>query len=113
MRVKAYLIILALLLAPAFSEEQNISITDEDGRNVIVPASPKSIVCLSPGAAEAIYSLGRSDLIVAITDDCDMPPALLKKGENRKVQSKCRPGENNRVESRSCDCQDRRPLPRG
>ena len=29
MRVKAYLIILALLLAPAFSEEQNISITDE------------------------------------------------------------------------------------
>ena len=79
MRVKAYLIILALLLAPAFSEEQNISITDEDGRNVIVPASPKSIVCLSPGAAEAIYSLGRSDLIVAITDDCDMPPALLKK----------------------------------
>lgn len=81
MRIKACLIILALLLAPAFAEEKSISIsiTDEDGRNVTVPMNPSSIVCISPGAAEVIYALGESDRIIAITDDCDMPPALLEK----------------------------------
>jgi iron complex transport system substrate-binding protein len=79
MRITAWLIMLALLMAPAFAEEQKISITDEDGRNVTVPINASSIMCLSPGAAEVIYALGESDRIIAVTDDCDMPPALLEK----------------------------------
>jgi len=72
--------VLALLCIPVLaSEGQTVLITDEDGRDVTVPLDPKSIVCLSPGAAEVLYALGASDRIVAVTDDCDMPPALLEK----------------------------------
>ncbi|HPE52203.1 MAG TPA: ABC transporter substrate-binding protein, partial [Methanothrix soehngenii] len=60
-------------------EEKTITITDEEGRNVIVPLNPDGIICLSSGAAEVIYALGESDRIIAITDDCNMPPALLEK----------------------------------
>ena len=80
MKATALLIMLALLLVPAWAEEvQKITITDEDGRNVTVPLNPQSIVCLSPGAAEVIYALGESDRMIAVTDDCDMPPALREK----------------------------------
>jgi iron complex transport system substrate-binding protein len=80
MRTSTLLIVLALLLFPALAEEsRTITITDEDGRNVTVPLDPQSIICLSPGAAEVIYALGESDRIIAVTSDCDMPPALLEK----------------------------------
>jgi len=80
MRVPTLLIVLVLLLVPALAEEEKkIAITDEDGRNVTVPLDPNSIICLSPGAAEVIYALGESDRIIAVTDDCDMPPTLLEK----------------------------------
>ena len=80
MRTTTLLIVLALLLAPALAEEEEkITITDEDGRNVAVPLDPNSIICLSPGAAEVIYALGESDRIIAVTEDCDMPPTLLEK----------------------------------
>jgi len=80
MRLHILLILLALLSAPALSEEkEEITITDEDGRNVAVPMDPDSIICLSPAAAEVIYALGEPARIVAITEDCDMPPALLEK----------------------------------
>ncbi|MFZ3148388.1 MAG: ABC transporter substrate-binding protein [Methanothrix sp.] len=76
----AALLIMLALLAPTFAEvEQMIKITDEDGRNVDVPRDPNSIICLSPGAAEVIYALGESDRMIAVTDDCDMPPSLLAK----------------------------------
>jgi iron complex transport system substrate-binding protein len=79
-KATALLIMLALLLAPAFAEEeQKITITDEDGRNVTVPLHPDSIVCLSPGAAEVIYALNESDRMIAVTNDCNMPPILLEK----------------------------------
>jgi iron complex transport system substrate-binding protein len=80
MKLPSLLMILAILLLPALAEEERlITITDEDGRNVTVPLSPESIICLSPGAAEVIYALGESSKIVSITDDCDMPAALLEK----------------------------------
>jgi len=46
---------------------------------VAVPLDPDSIICLSPAAAEVIYALGEPARIVAVTEDCDMPPALLEK----------------------------------
>ena len=79
MRAIALLIIIAVILVPALAAEEMIAITDEEGRNVTVPFNPSSIICLSPGAAEVIYALGESDRIIAVTDDCDMPPALLEK----------------------------------
>ena len=80
MKLPSLLMILALLLLPALAEEEKlVTIMDEDGRNVTVPLSPESIICLSPGAAEVIYALGESDRIIAVTDDCDMPATLLEK----------------------------------
>lgn len=80
MRTIALLIMLMVLLVPAIAEEeQKIAIIDEEGKNVTVPLNPSSILCLCPGAAEVIYALGESDRIVAVTDDCDMPAALLEK----------------------------------
>lgn len=79
-RLVTLLLSLSLLLVAALAEEEKmVSIRDEDGRNVTVPLSPDSIICLSPGAAEVIYALGESDRITAVTDDCDMPAALLEK----------------------------------
>lgn len=80
MRVIILLMISALLLVPALAEdEKSITIRDEDGRNVTLPINPGGIICLSPGAAEVIYALGGSDRVIAVTDDCDMPPSLLEK----------------------------------
>ena len=74
------IILLTLLTAPALAENgKNITIADEDGRNITVPLDPSSIICLTPGAAEVMYALGESDRIIAVTEDCNMPPALLEK----------------------------------
>lgn len=44
MRTTTLLIVLALLLAPALAEEEEmVTITDEDGRNVAVPLDPKVV----------------------------------------------------------------------
>ena len=74
---------LALLSAPSLSEGgfsgQQIAVTDEEGRTVSVAQSPERIVCLTPAAAEVIYALGEADRLVALSDDCTIPPALLEK----------------------------------
>ncbi|MFB3765170.1 MAG: ABC transporter substrate-binding protein [Methanotrichaceae archaeon] len=80
MRYLTWLIILAILCIPAFAEGgQTITITDESGHNVVVPLNPERIVCLSPGAAEALCALGAEDKIVAVTKDCAIPSSLQKK----------------------------------
>ncbi len=74
---------LALLSGTSISQvddsDQLVSITDEEERAVAVPLSPEKIVCLTPAAAEVIYALGESHRLVALSEDCTMPPALTEK----------------------------------
>lgn len=74
MRCCTLLIVLSLLLVPSSAQQtQTITITDEDGRDVLVPVNPEKIVCMSPAAAEALCALGASDKIVAVSEDCITP----------------------------------------
>ncbi len=60
----------------AISEVDFISILDEEGNLVAVPANPLSIVCLVPAVAEVIYALDEGDKIVACSYECNFPPDL-------------------------------------
>jgi len=74
---------LALLSAPSLSQGDSlgpqVDITDEEGRTLSVAQYPERIVCLTPAAAELIYALGEADRLVALSDDCTIPPALSEK----------------------------------
>ena len=73
---------LALLTAPSFAQDEldrTVTVTDEEGNEVMVPSCPEKIVCLTPAAAEVIFALGESGRLVAVSEDCTMPPALSEK----------------------------------
>lgn len=53
--------------------------TDEVGRNVRVPNSPKRIIPLAPSITETLFALGLQEEIVGVTNFCDYPEAALKK----------------------------------
>lgn len=51
------------------------TVTDDDGRNVVVPADVRRVVSVAPNLTEMIYALGLEDKLVGDTDFCDTPPA--------------------------------------
>jgi iron complex transport system substrate-binding protein len=51
--------------------------TDEIGRKVRIPNSPKRIVSLAPSITEILFTLGLREEIVGVTDFCDYPEAAL------------------------------------
>jgi iron complex transport system substrate-binding protein len=56
-----------------------VTITDQLGRNVTVPANPQRIVSLAPSNTEILYALGLEDKIVGVTDYCNYPPEAKEK----------------------------------
>ena len=54
-------------------------LTDEIGRKVIIPHSPKRIISLAPSITEILFTLGLNEEIVGVTDFCDFPKAALSK----------------------------------
>lgn len=50
-----------------------MTITDDLGRQVILPAAPQRIVSLAPSNTEIVYFLGIGDRLVGDTDYCDYP----------------------------------------
>jgi iron complex transport system substrate-binding protein len=54
-------------------------ITDDVGRKVEVNTPVKSIVCLSPAHTEMIYWMGKQDMLLAVSTNCDWPAGARKK----------------------------------
>jgi len=68
-----------LLLNLSFVEGEERLLTDEIGRKVKVPHSPKRIISLAPSITEILFALGLNEEIVGVTDFCDYPEAASKK----------------------------------
>lgn len=73
-----FLIILAGLWAPAsfaIGAAGAITVTDDAGRQVELPAPAKRIVALAPHIVENLFSAGAGDAVVGAVDYSDYPPA--------------------------------------
>ena len=55
--------------APAFP----VTLTDDEGTTVEVPAEPQKIVSLTPATTETLFALGAGDRVVATDDGSDYP----------------------------------------
>ena len=76
----------SLLFALAISLFLNIPaegkdrlLNDETGRKVKIPCPAKRIVSLAPSITEILFALGLNEEIIAITNFCDYPKAVLGK----------------------------------
>ena len=65
----------ALLAAPATA----LTITDQTGRQITLPAPPARVISLVPSVTEILFSLGAQDRLVGVTDFCDYPAEARKK----------------------------------
>lgn len=75
-RLLAALTLAGLLLpAPASA----LTVTDQTGRRVVLPAMPARIVSLVPSVSETMFTIGAQDRLVGVTDFCDQPPAARQK----------------------------------
>ncbi len=55
------------------------TVVDETGRTVQVPARIERVISLAPNVTEILYGLGLEDRLVAVTNQCDQPPAARAK----------------------------------
>ena len=75
-RVVAALALASLLLSQPVSA---LTVTDQTGRRVVLPAPPARIVSLVPSVTETVFTIGAQDRLVGVTDFCDYPPAARQK----------------------------------
>jgi iron complex transport system substrate-binding protein len=66
-------ILLTGLVLP-FSSAVGATCEDQAGRRMVVPDTPKRVVALAPSITEIIFSLGRQDRLVGVTQFSDYPP---------------------------------------
>ena len=75
-RLLAALTLAGLLLSTPASA---LTVTDQTGRRVVLPAMPARIVSLVPSVSETMFTIGAQDRLVGVTDFCDQPPAARQK----------------------------------
>jgi iron complex transport system substrate-binding protein len=51
-----------------------LTLTDDEGNTVVIPAAPQKIVSLTPATTELVFALGAGDRMVGGTDADDYPP---------------------------------------
>jgi iron complex transport system substrate-binding protein len=68
--VRARLLLLVLLPSPAPA----LTLTDQTGREVSLPAPPRRIVSLVPSVTEVLFAIAAQDRLAGVTDFCDYPP---------------------------------------
>jgi iron complex transport system substrate-binding protein len=51
-----------------------VTLSDDEGTAVAIPAEPRRIVSLTPGATEVLFALGVGDRVVAADSASDYPP---------------------------------------
>ena len=68
--VRAAALVLLLLPGSAWA----VTIVDQTGRTLTLPAPPRRIVSLVPSVTEVLYAIGAQDALVGVTDFCDYPP---------------------------------------
>jgi iron complex transport system substrate-binding protein len=68
-------LVLALVPGPATA----LTVTDQTGRQVTLPAAPARIISLVPSVTEILYSIGAQARLVGVTDFCDYPPEARRK----------------------------------
>lgn len=67
-------LIIAILLHLCGIQTQARELTDQLGRQVILPDRPKRVVALAPSITESIFALHREDCLVGVTRFSDFPP---------------------------------------
>ena len=65
----------ALAAVSASSPGTTISVIDDTGLRVVLPALPQRIVSLAPGATEMLFAAGVGDRLIATVDFSDEPAA--------------------------------------
>lgn len=56
-----------------------MTITDDEGRTVIIESEPQTIVSIMPSNTEILYALGLGDKIIGVTENCYYPEEAMEK----------------------------------
>ncbi|HWP64110.1 MAG TPA: helical backbone metal receptor [Candidatus Binatia bacterium] len=59
---------------PSPSPTYPLTLTDDEGTSVVIPAEPARIVSLTPATTEILFAIGVGQRVVATTDFDDYPP---------------------------------------
>jgi iron complex transport system substrate-binding protein len=71
--IRAIARLLAPLLVLLPTVAAGLTLIDQTGRQVSLPAPPRRIISLVPGVTETLFAIGAQDLLVGVTDFCDFP----------------------------------------
>jgi iron complex transport system substrate-binding protein len=77
--VTRLLVALAATLSLLPSAAGALTVTDQTGRRLVLPAPPARIISLVPSVTEILFTIGAQDRLVGVTDFCDYPPAARRK----------------------------------
>jgi len=72
--VTAFLRALALTVLLLPGSAWALTVVDQTGRTLTLPAPPRRIVSLVPSVTEVLYAIGAESVLVGVTDFCDYPP---------------------------------------
>jgi len=75
MAILLILIFLSLALGNA-QEANSVAMTDDLGRDLIIPKAPERIVSLAPSNTEILFALGLENRVVGVTKYCNYPPKI-------------------------------------
>jgi len=70
-------LVLLLLLLPGSAGA--LTLVDQTGRTLALPAPPRRIVSLVPSVTEVLYAIGAQDSLAGVTDFCDYPSEAKRK----------------------------------